>query len=696
MDESTEQHVEHDVCGRHISGSITGGVVKYVRRLHGDEGVQRLLELAGETRSIAEIEDTTSWSSYHQALALYSAAVEVTGDPEVSRRIGEDALSQYAGTEVAALLRSLGSPGALLRNVAATASKYSTVSAMEAIEVEDDHALLRSCTAPPHRRHPLFCLYTMGLLSQVSPLFGLEPAEVTELECQTRGAPACLYEVRWGQADTSDGSRRADQLAAQLSSLTQRFEALQATASQFIAAEGVEDVLATITRRAGLAVRAPQFLLAVRLDDGEELRVHHTGFDDDDAAAAMASQLVDGKLHHASSHLVVDIASGNRRFGVLAAIYPEGHQFFAQERQMLAAYGGFAAAALQATWSLTEARRQNTTARALLHLGRSLARVLTTDEVVAHLAEAIPPVVQCPTATVMLWEPEREVLRLRGSHGLRPEVARAVEGLEIGHDDTPALRRMLEAPAPVFFDTTTPDPFLRAILDIALIPAAAVVPITSHGEFLGTVVVGRQTGCPPDPDFVERLTGMADQAATALLNGRLLETVRQQALHDNLTGLPNTRLLADRASTAIAQATRNGTLAGLLFIDLDQFKPVNDTYGHAAGDLVLQTTAARLLKTLRAGDTVARLGGDEFVVLLPQIDELGDAAAAAARVVRALDRPHDIGGRPVTVSSSVGVAIYPDHGGCFESLLRHADQAMYAAKATGPGTFHLLDSPGGC
>ena len=155
------------------------------------------------------------------------------------------------------------------------------------------------------------------------------------------------------------------------------------------------------------------------------------------------------------------------------------------------------------------------------------------------------------------------------------------------------------------------------------------------------------------------------------------------AYYDTLTGLPNRALFSDRLQTALAMARRDNGRLALLFIDLDKFKPVNDTYGHNVGDQLLQTVARSIQGCVRESDTVGRIGGDEFVVLLPQIGASDDAMNVAEKIHQALRQPMTVGAYGLEVSSSIGVAIYPEHGHDEVSLMKHADDAMYRAKAAG-------------
>ena len=153
-----------------------------------------------------------------------------------------------------------------------------------------------------------------------------------------------------------------------------------------------------------------------------------------------------------------------------------------------------------------------------------------------------------------------------------------------------------------------------------------------------------------------------------------------QALHDQLTGLPNRTLLARRTADALTQAGRTGAKCGFLLLDLDRFKEVNDKLGHLLGDALLQVIAYRLARSVRPGDVVARLGGDEFAVLLPAVRTITVAAEVAARLRAALAEPVRLEGMSFEIEASVGIALYPDDGSTVEVLLQRADVAMYLAK----------------
>jgi diguanylate cyclase (GGDEF)-like protein/PAS domain S-box-containing protein len=162
------------------------------------------------------------------------------------------------------------------------------------------------------------------------------------------------------------------------------------------------------------------------------------------------------------------------------------------------------------------------------------------------------------------------------------------------------------------------------------------------------------------------------------------------AQHDFLTELPNRLLLNDRLNQAMGMAARHHKKLAVLFLDLDRFKSVNDSFGHASGDAVLQSIARRLIENLRHTDTVSRQGGDEFVILLPEIEGTSHAVLVAEKVLAVLMPPHLVDGRELHVTASIGISIYPDHGEDAEGLVHRADVAMYEAKKSGGSSYRLV------
>ena len=191
----------------------------------------------------------------------------------------------------------------------------------------------------------------------------------------------------------------------------------------------------------------------------------------------------------------------------------------------------------------------------------------------------------------------------------------------------------------------------------------------STHEFLGTYGVAR--------DITDRK--------------RADEMVVYHAYHDILTGLPNRILFKDRLSLAMSQCKRDKTELAVMFLDLDRFKRVNDTFGHAKGDELLQQVTARLKEAIRGGDTLARLGGDEFTLVLPNLHGRQDAEAVAAKILDSLREPFEIDKQPVHITASIGIVIYPGDGDSIEELLRHSDMAMYQVKSMVKDGYYFYD-----
>jgi diguanylate cyclase (GGDEF)-like protein len=168
------------------------------------------------------------------------------------------------------------------------------------------------------------------------------------------------------------------------------------------------------------------------------------------------------------------------------------------------------------------------------------------------------------------------------------------------------------------------------------------------------------------------------------------EQLRNVALYDSLTGLPNRLLLDDRMEQAMARADRNRKLCALMFIDLDKFKSVNDTLGHVAGDELLKAAALRLLSCVRKQDTVARVGGDEFIMLLSELDHSEAAAVVVDKVLAELARPFYVQRHDVQISCSVGISVYPENGKTMGELIANADRAMYQAKNAGRNGYRFF------
>ena len=185
-------------------------------------------------------------------------------------------------------------------------------------------------------------------------------------------------------------------------------------------------------------------------------------------------------------------------------------------------------------------------------------------------------------------------------------------------------------------------------------------------------------------DFIAKnaLTGdkLARSLRFALERSRAAQRLSHMAYYDQLTGLANRAMLRNRLSHAIASSQRSGLRFALAYVDLDSFKPINDSYGHDVGDEFLQEVGCRLTASVRPCDLVARLGGDEFALVIENLEGDDDIQTILQRLRDQLDRPVDIAGHELTMSASLGIAVYPNVATSTDTLLRRADEAMYRAK----------------
>ena len=214
------------------------------------------------------------------------------------------------------------------------------------------------------------------------------------------------------------------------------------------------------------------------------------------------------------------------------------------------------------------------------------------------------------------------------------------------------------------------------------------VPLRNGKKIVGALVIQNTVGSRRYVEAdKELLQFVSTQLATSIERTQRDERLRHLAQFDPLTDLPNRALFDDRLQVALSQSRRKEEKLALMFLDLDKFKPVNDSYGHAVGDALLVAVAARIKHLLRESDTVGRMGGDEFVILIHPVASVQDVTIVAEKIRHALAQPFELLDHHITISASIGIALYPQHGTDGISLARVADNAMYQAKREGCNRF---------
>jgi len=218
-----------------------------------------------------------------------------------------------------------------------------------------------------------------------------------------------------------------------------------------------------------------------------------------------------------------------------------------------------------------------------------------------------------------------------------------------------------------------------------------------HGEFINRRKTGElfweEAHISPVTDANGVITRYVAVKLDITNRKQIEEKMHHMARYDNLTDLPNRNLFSDRLQQALAFAKREKNFLALLFVDLDHFKPVNDTFGHGIGDLLLKQVAKRMSEAVRISDTVGRIGGDEFVVLLPKIETEQDSLLVAEKIRLTLEQPFCIEEHTLHISATIGISLYPDHGATEHELSKHADTAMYCAKQAGRNRVALFTFP---
>jgi diguanylate cyclase (GGDEF)-like protein len=309
------------------------------------------------------------------------------------------------------------------------------------------------------------------------------------------------------------------------------------------------------------------------------------------------------------------------------------------------------------------------------------------DMTAAHLARATG----ADECGICYWDrPGDRVL----TYGYFPVERRAAVNDVYDLADYPATRRVLDEHTDLHIDiaSTDADPSEVEFLQSIGMRSMAMLPLVARGEAIGAVELYWKSETWAEDARLGLGRSLAQAAAIALDNARLYEEIRHQAFHDGLTGLANRALFGDRVEHALARSARTGSLIAVLFVDLDDFKTVNDRFGHQAGDQLLRSIGERIEGVVRPGDTAARLGGDEFALLLEDIRGAADAEMVAERLIQEVRTPTRLGEVDTLVGASVGIALSSARGERANELLQNADFAMYRAKGAGKGRYELFET----
>jgi diguanylate cyclase (GGDEF)-like protein len=410
---------------------------------------------------------------------------------------------------------------------------------------------------------------------------------------------------------------------------------------------------------------------------------HRVALRIDDAQADPRGFTIPGTDGVDESMLVVPMQHDGRMIGVITLSKLGLRQFDEEDERLLSILADQAATAFTGARHLDEARRLAAELRQLLDMSSALSRSLDPVAVADLMAEHLAHAVGSAQANISAWSVETDTVRTLGCYPTSTRATLDDAYLLAGY---PLTRRVLEERIIAVVDVGDPDadPAEVALLRKAGTSGLIMLPLVANDRVVGLAELtfdGRPTR---DAGRIRLARTMTHEAAMALENATLYETARNLADRDPLTGFYNHRYLHERMSEEVVRAVRMGRPLSVVMLDLDDFKIVNDSFGHVYGDRVLVHVAEVIRSTLRGSDVAARYGGDEFAVILPETRP-EDAAIVAARVIDAFHRsPFAAEGRqPFPIGASIGIATYPRDGRSAAELIAAADTALYAAKAAG-------------
>ena len=362
--------------------------------------------------------------------------------------------------------------------------------------------------------------------------------------------------------------------------------------------------------------------------------------------------------------------------------------FSKEELDLLRGMGRVLALALRSIRLIGQLRERQTLLERLTLLQRSIASRADLEDVLDAIVTGASELLGDELVDLSLIDPEDpSVLEVVASVGYPPELLEHIRRtpVEVGIAGHAVTERR-----PIAVEDYGTDP--RRMPDVVVEGLRAVIsaPVYQRGELVGALSLGtRRRGRRYSEIEREAVIAFAEHAGLALNDAKAAEETAHQAFHDPLTGLANRALFVDRLAQARTRASAVGDSVGVLFADLDGFKTVNDSLGHAAGDQLLIIVGQRLASVVGATDTVARFGGDEFAILAEDVRQPIEIARMARLALEALERVIEVEGREVFITASIGIAVGLDEP---EDLLRNADLAMYEAKGQGKGRYEIFQS----
>jgi len=559
-------------AARETNGITSRLVLLYVDRVGGREAVDQVLARCGMSDRRDDLLNENYWFSYDRKIALFEAASDVLGDPNVMLSIASHALALNVGGGLKVALRALGSPRLVYQNIVRANAKFSGSHSMELLDVGPRHAVISYSDLTPARRyHQLDCQYNRGMLACVPELFGLGPAHVEHQICGCKGGPACVYALRWES--------------------------------------GTNEL---------------RFALGAALVGGGAL-----------AGTAIFDPLL------------LPVGAAVAGAAAVAAWMRAAHQARTVRRQLG-----------------EEAREQSELAERLIASLQDLVSELRLDEVLAKITANAQAAVVGKEFALMVNDGDGPRCQSYTSLPLS-----AVSMLESW------AQSMASGEHPVTVDDVRVAPGLARLAG-AVEPSFGSIcaaPLVFRGRHLGVLVAlatQPRTFLPRDVDLIQ---SYAAQAAIALANARMYQELEELASRDHLTGLLNLREFHESLTRELARCKRYGGRFSVVLFDLNRFKEVNDSRGHAEGDRVLKEAGGAFARTCRSSDLAFRVGGDEFAYILPESGT--DAATAAAARARAA-----LGSMPERLDCSYGITAWPNDGPERAKLLEAADGRLYEMK----------------